>query len=175
MRSPLFAALFTLLLPLHALAAGLSGTWTLDKAASQDLTPLLAAEGAPAIERGIVSRMSVTQVIDDAGDRIHLELQSVLRDKSMDLILDGVERTEPGDHGPTQATHVRGPDGVVTSTIRFDARHIARDGVPTEIAAVRLLNAHVVCNSVDCDDSGRGAAALVRDAVRRNVSVRPTS
>lgn len=119
---PLAALLFALLLPLHALAAGLSGTWTLDKAASSDITPLLAAEGASAIERGLVARMSVTQVIDDTGDRIHLELQSALRNKSMDLVLDGVERTEPGDHGPTQATHVRGPDGVVTSTLRFEAR-----------------------------------------------------
>jgi hypothetical protein len=110
-------------------AASLTGVWSLDRDASDDLTPLLEVLQVPGWQRAIAARMSATHTLEDLGDRIKIRIDTAIRSDERVAVLDGVARLESSDKGPAMISHLRTPDGVIVS----DVRPTEADGLATTL------------------------------------------
>lgn len=111
---------FMLSLPSVAWADGLDGTWVLDLPASDSNDPLLAAQGVSWVARQAAKHMVITQVIDDHGYHVLIDLKNWARTYHYDLRVDGVARTETLEDGRSAiAMHRRYADGSVVSEMRI--------------------------------------------------------
>lgn len=105
----------------HVAAADFSGTWTLDKGASGDLTPLLKAQGIGALQRSMIRKMSVTQVIVDEGKTLNLHVETSVMTDDRVFVADGVAREETSPQGATSlVSHTRSDDGTWVTTSKRD-------------------------------------------------------
>lgn len=84
---------------------GFTGTWVLDKQASDSLDPLLQAQGVGWFKRKAAAGLDVTQVIEVEGDTVHIEVQSSLKSGAETVQLDGVARERVGEQGPARVAH----------------------------------------------------------------------
>jgi hypothetical protein len=122
--------------PSVAWADGLDGTWVLDLPASDSNDPLLQSQGVNWVVRQAAKRMIVTQVIDDRGKDVTIDVKTSWRNSHYALRVDGVERNEVGEDGRTaEALHYREPDGSLVSHMRM----ITPDGHPGIMVIHRQL------------------------------------
>lgn len=116
-----------LIVPSLAWADGLDGTWVLDLPASDSNDPLLQSQGVNWVIRQAAKRTLVTQVIDDRGGVVTIDMKTAWRTTRYVLRVDGVERNESGEDDRTaEAAHYREPDGSLVSHMRL----ITPDGRP---------------------------------------------
>lgn len=120
--------MWSLLLPL-ALAnpTQMSGTWTLDREASDSVDAILAARGISWPIRQAAQYSEVTQVFTFSADTLHIHVNSSLRDTEEDLRLDGTRQSRTTDRGEpvtlwtvwegealVTTSLITGPDGATT-------------------------------------------------------------
>lgn len=106
--------------PAVAWADGLDGTWVLDLPASDSNDPLLQSQGVNWVIRQAAKRTIVTQVIDDRGGVVTIDMKTAWRTTHYVLRVDGVERNESGEDNRTaQAAHYREADGSLVSHMRL--------------------------------------------------------
>ncbi len=86
-------------------AADFSGTWSLDRDASDSPEPLLKAQGVGWMKRKAAAGMDVTQNITHQGDKLTIETVTSARTKTDTLQVDGETRTVEGDKGAAQVRH----------------------------------------------------------------------
>lgn len=113
----------------------LSGRWTLDRAASDDLDAFLEAQGFGGLERAIAKRMKVTHVVEDAGATVRVRMESALRTTDKTYTVDGVERMDETPEGPVASTFTRSEGGGLHSV----SRGVTRDGAPFQLTTDRVL------------------------------------
>lgn len=113
-----------------------SGTWELDKEASDDFDALLKAQGASWAERKLAKGISVTQVITQSGDTVTVELQTTVKDSTHVLEVDGVPREITGPEGGTSTvTNAWVGEAMVTTTTGTD-----KNGNPVGSTVTRTLS-----------------------------------
>ncbi len=118
MRSWMLSLL--LMAPSLAWADGLDGTWVLDLAASDSNDPLLQSQGVNWVVRQAAKRTIVTQVIEDEGKVVTIDVKTSWRNTHYVLRVDGQERPESGEDGRTaEAAHYREADGSLVSHMRM--------------------------------------------------------
>lgn len=127
MRTILLALIF-MFAPALAAPIDLSGTWVLDKQASGDLDPLLEARGVSWVERKAVAGMSVTQIITQDGDTLHIHIDTSAKDREETVQVDGVARRQTAETGePVTITHRwEGQKWVTESVFTNDADQTVR-------------------------------------------------
>lgn len=134
MRSWLVCLL--LLLPLDALAGALSGTWALDREASDDNSAVMDAQGVPGWQQSIAKRMTIRTLIDDRGADLDLTFKASVFKETMNIVPDGKPREETTKRGIQQTvTHTREDDGSIKGEIVFKTK----DGVPAVIKLHRWI------------------------------------
>jgi hypothetical protein len=125
-----------MLLPQLAWAGPMSGTWVLDKAASDDYSPLLLAQGLPAWQVSLAARMGITQEIDDQGERIDVVYRASMFSERQAMTVDGAVHTEVNKRGlEQQVVHRRESEEVLASRLTFKTA----EGVPVVVAVRRVL------------------------------------
>ena len=112
----------------------LTGTWTLDKSASESVDAILKAQGLGMIERKVAGSMAVTQVITVEGDTVTLQIKSTHKDETQTLLVDGAQRVVAGDLGDSNVSHVWSGDALATTS---DA--VAKDGGATHTTITRTV------------------------------------
>lgn len=113
-----------------------SGTWQLDRAASDSMEPLLKAQGISMVERKIASSLDITQVIQQAEDTLDLEVKSTAKNVVQKLIVDGESRRIESDRtGPSMVSHRWKGTVLITHSIGADP-----DGVPIRTTITRSLD-----------------------------------
>jgi hypothetical protein len=75
-----------------------TGTWTLDRAASDALDPVLIAQGVSLAKRTVARNLDLVQKLVDHGDRFSVEMEGP-RSKQGMVIFDGKEHSENTDQG----------------------------------------------------------------------------
>ena len=79
-------------------ASAWTGTWTLDRAVSDTLAPVLKAQGVSKAKRVVADKLDFTQKLVDHGDRLEVEMVGPTS-KSATLFFDGKERRQTTDQG----------------------------------------------------------------------------
>lgn len=102
----------------QTVARGFTGTWLLDRSASDDLGPLLKAQGVSWIKRQMAAKTSMTQVITDHGTRLVVRVENASGTRESELALDGVAREQTGERGTRLVASERQQDGAVVTTVR---------------------------------------------------------
>lgn len=134
MRAWMLGLLLTL--PSVAWADGLDGRWVLDLPASDSNDPLLQSQGVNWVVRQAAKRTVVTQVIDDRGKDVTIDVLTAWKNSHYKLVVDGVERREEADDGrEADAAHYREPDGSLVSHMRL----MTPDGRPGIMVIHRQL------------------------------------
>lgn len=111
-----------------------SGTWVLDHSASDDITPVLKAQGVPWPQRSVAASLDVTLNLQDRGDRLLVETVTSMNTRNVELVLDGVERTRTEDKGQARVSSVRDAAGVISTTA-----HIQDGGKSRTLVVQRQL------------------------------------
>ncbi len=128
----------------------LTGTWTLDKDASDAPGELLKAQGASYVERKVAAEIDMTLVITQAGDEVTIETQSRMQASPQTLIVDGVARQVTNDKGEvSNVVHSWQNNTLVT---RSDA--VATDGQAIQITRSlldegRTLNQQILMTTAE--------------------------
>jgi hypothetical protein len=121
MRALFFALTVALAQPALAAPVDLSGTWVLDKQASEDLDPILQASGASWLERQAAKGVKVTRIIKQDGDTLHIEVDSSAKDSEETVTVDGVSRQRTSDRGRVATvTHRWDGDAWVSESVTQD-------------------------------------------------------
>jgi len=106
--------------PASTAAASVSawtGTWALDRSASDSLDAVLTAQGVSKAKRVVADKVDLTQKLVDHGDRLELEMLGP-RAKTGTLVFDGKERTKTTDHGDMLYRAKREASGAVVVITR---------------------------------------------------------
>lgn len=90
---------FAYVQPAFAAPVDLSGTWVLDKAASDNIDPILQAGGASWVERQAAKNLKITRTIRQEGDTLHIAVDSSVKDSQETVTVDGVARPGTTDRG----------------------------------------------------------------------------
>lgn len=119
---------------LPAMAGGLDGSWELDRQASEDLTPLLEAQGVPWYRRSLAKKLQVTQHIETQDDGLHVTLETPAGSRSEHLRLDGIERAADWEGRAVQLSSEARADGSIVSRTRTETEQ----GAMTTVTVRRL-------------------------------------
>lgn len=105
------------------MASALDGTWLLDLAASDDVRPLLEAQGLGFLEREAAARIQPTHVVQDLGGSLRVRVDSSMGTDDRAFPLDGVPRSETNRRGlPSTVKSWRDGAAVVTESVVTDAQ-----------------------------------------------------
>lgn len=99
-------------------AADLSGTWQLDRKASDSPEELLQAQGVGFMKRKAAAGLDVTQNITQEGDQLTIQTVTSANTKTDTIEVDGETRSVQGKRGTAKVRHEwRGEVLVTTSTM----------------------------------------------------------
>lgn len=130
LRTALLAATLALAAPID-----LSGTWVLDKEASDSVDELLKSQGVSWAQRKVVAGLDVTQVISQSGDSVTVAVDTSKKDRTETLVADGVARQVTSDEGATATvTHSWQGSALVTRSSGVD-----KQGRQAETTITRTL------------------------------------
>lgn len=120
-----------------ALAGGpevLRGTWALDRAQSESMREMLAAQGYNGLEIGVLERVPVTQVIEPTANRVVIRARSSVVQSTEELALDDVARPAESPLGRVERA-AAWDEGA--QSLRTRLRYKARNGQDAEMWVVR--------------------------------------
>ena len=98
--------------PASARTSAWTGTWTIDRAASDSLEAVLRAQGVSKAKRLVADKVELTQKLVDHGDRLDVEMIGP-RPRSGTLTFDGKERSKTTDQGEMHYRAKREASGAV--------------------------------------------------------------
>lgn len=130
-----------------------SGTWVLDAAASDDMSPMMEAQGIPGWQQSIAKRMGISQKIVDHGELVEIVYKASVFSEQHDVRADGVKRAVKNKRGfVEEQLHVRQPDGSIESEVRWTTT----SGVPVVVRVHRFLDESgktmVLANTIQLGD-----------------------
>ena len=137
LRLALILVAGAIVLARSALAGGpedLRGTWTLDRAQSEPMREMLAAQGYNGFEIGVLERVPVTQVIEPAANRVVIRARSSVVQSTEELALDDVSRPAESPLGRIERAAAWDEGG---QTLRTRLRYKARNGQDAEMWVTR--------------------------------------
>ncbi len=149
-RFLLVATLAMGLAPARALAGeapDFTGTWQLDRKASDSVDPILKAQGVGWLKRRIIGGLDMTQRIQQSGSTIDVVMETSAKTETHHWIVDGKPHVRTLDDGreATSVHHFEGP-GLVTTTTGISeggdpytlhtTRTLADDGQTMKVALV---------------------------------------
>ena len=111
----LIGALLALTVATPSFAADLSGTWSLDKSASDSPDAFLKAQGVSWIKRKAAAGMDVVLNITQDGNAVTIETVTSAQTKKETIQVDGETRTVEGDKGAARVQHQWKSDTLVTT------------------------------------------------------------
>lgn len=117
--------------------AELSGTWSLDREASDDVGALLEARGYPWVLRQAAQHSQVTQTFTFSGDELNIHVVTSLRESNDLLLTNGARQTRTTDRGEAAEYWTRWSDDalVTTSVITSSDGQVARFIVSRRVEA----------------------------------------
>lgn len=119
------------------LPVNFTGTWKLDRAASDPMREMLKAQGYNALEVSILERVPVTQVMTPTPDGLAIEIRSTIIRTSELLHFDGQARSEKNSVlGPVVRLSRWLPDGRHLLTL---TRYHAKCGLAAEMTVTRTI------------------------------------
>lgn len=98
----------------------LSGVWSLDRAASQDTSEVLKAQGVSWAQRQAAAGMDMTLTLEDRGTTLKVHQVTSARTQTYELTLDGVERQLDTENGPTLFQASRQDGGILVRSRPVD-------------------------------------------------------
>lgn len=128
--------LWLLALALGAEPAAFEATWTLDPTISDDLAPVLAAQGAPKFAQRMASRFRMTQTFDVREDSVLSTVDTSIGSTEVVWTTDGQRRGQTR-RGRTVESAYRWHEGALVAERWFTRK----DGVRVHVEEVRTLRA----------------------------------
>ncbi len=114
-----------------------TGTWKLDRSASDPMREMLKAQGYNALEVSILEKVPVTQVMTPTSDGLAIEIRSTIIRTSEQLHFDGHARSEKSSVlGPVIRLSRWSPDGRQLLTM---IRYNAKCGLGAEMTVTRTI------------------------------------
>lgn len=114
-----------------------TGTWKLDRTASDPMREMLTAQGYNALEVSILEKVPVTQVMTATPDGLAIEIRSTVIRTSEQLHFDGQARSEKSSVlGPVVRLSRCSPDGRQLHTL---TRYNAKCGLGAEMTVTRTI------------------------------------
>ncbi len=112
----------------------LRGTWSLDRAQSEPMREMLAAQGYNSLEIGVLERVPVTQVIEPAAGRVAIRARSSVVQSTEELTLDDVPRPAESPLGRVERAAAWDE---AAQALRTRLRYKARNGQDAEMWVTR--------------------------------------
>ncbi|MEN0066564.1 MAG: lipocalin/fatty-acid binding family protein [Myxococcota bacterium] len=124
-------------LPTTALAAppDFTGTWQLDRKASESLDPILKAQGVSYIKRKVVDGLSVTLEIQHSDSTFDVKVVTSRKTAQQKWVADNTPRAETRDGREITSRHAFVEDALVST-----ATGIAPSGDAFEMTTTRLIS-----------------------------------